>query len=68
MTQFFWSSGHLGWAFFLLLVYSGVCVLASDLAWRFIKTSGRNLAAAIVVGWLIGVALILSGTWCTGLL
>ncbi|HEX7325594.1 MAG TPA: hypothetical protein VF292_09620 [Rhodanobacteraceae bacterium] len=68
MTQFFWSSGHLGWAFFLLLVYSGVCLLAGDLTWRLVRMRGRKLVGVIVGGWLAGVVLILLGTWQTGLL
>lgn len=58
MTQFFWSSGHLGWAFFLLLVFTGLWWLLVDLAWRLWTVRATCLAAWTGLGWLAGVVLI----------
>lgn len=59
MSAFFWSSGHLGWGLFALVVFTGVWLLAGDFVWR-VKTSrfGR-LAIGLAAGWLVGAALIM---------
>lgn len=59
MSGFIWSSGHLGWGFFLLLVYSAACVIAGDLAWRLVTINARKLVPILGVCWLVGVGLIL---------
>lgn len=66
MTQFFWSAGHIGWAFFALLVFTGVWWLVADLAWRQVVASGRSLALVFGGCWFLGVALILIGAWRAG--
>lgn len=68
MMEFFWSAHHLGWACFLLLAYSGVCLLAGDLVWRLFTLRGRRLAGAVAGGWLAGVVLIVACARWAGLL
>lgn len=66
MSHFFWSSGHLGWGIFALIVFSGLWCLLADLIWRLVATRARVLAFALSVGWVAGVALILLGFHLAG--
>lgn len=66
MNGFFWTSGHLGWGIFALVVFSGLWCLVSDLAWRLLAVRARRLAFALGVGWVAGVALILLGFYLAG--
>lgn len=59
MSEFFWSSGHLGWGCFFILVYTCACLLAGDLVWRLVTVSTRRLMALFSVCWLLGVGVIL---------
>ncbi len=61
MNQFFWTSGHLGWGFFALVVFTGLWWLLSDMVWRLKNVKIGQLALGMLGGWLIGVALILLG-------
>ena len=67
MSEFFWTSGHLGWGVFALVVFTCLWLLLTDLVWRLTRVRIRRLAAAMVSGWLIGFGLILlafySGNW-----
>lgn len=65
MNDFFWTSGHLGWGIFTLLVFTGLWWLLSDLVWRLSSVRIGRLAAAMSIGWMIGVALILLA-FCLG--
>lgn len=62
MSGFFWSSGHLSWGLFFILVYSAVCWLAGDVAWRLVTVGTMRLAALFGACWLLGVGLILLAT------
>ena len=55
MTSFFWSSGHIGWPFFSIVVFSVLCLLATDVVWRVISTSSRKLLATGAMIWALGV-------------
>ncbi|MFC5524298.1 hypothetical protein ACFPPA_00945 [Rhodanobacter ginsengisoli] len=61
MNGFFWTSGHLGWSFFSLVVFTGLWLLLSDLVWRLRSVRIVRFAVAMSVGWIIGVGLILLG-------
>jgi hypothetical protein len=61
MNEFFWTSGHLGWSIFALVVFTGLWWLLSDLIWRLKSVRIRRLAAVMLIGWIIGVGLILLG-------
>lgn len=61
MNGFFWTSGHLGWGIFPLVVFTGLWVLLSDLVWRLKNVRIGRLAVAMLIGWSIGVGLILLG-------
>ena len=61
MSEFFWTSGHLGWGIFVLAVFTGLWWLLSDLVWRLRNVRIGRLAMAMSAGWIIGVGLILLG-------
>ncbi|WP_329743210.1 hypothetical protein [Dyella sp. A6] len=61
MTTFFWSAGHLGWFFFGAIVFSVVCLLVTDIAWRVMRTSSRRLLAIVGVVWVLGIAALVAG-------
>lgn len=61
MNEFFWTSGHLGWGFFALVVFTALWGLLSDLAWRLRNVRIGQLAVAMSIGWVAGVGLILLG-------
>ena len=55
MMSFFWSNGHLGWAFFGVLVYSVLCLLTGDIVWRLIPAPFRKILAVMALVWASGV-------------
>ena len=61
MNEFFWTSGHLGWDVFALAVFTGVWWLLSDLVWRSRSVRIGRLAVVMLIGWVVGVGLILLG-------
>ena len=61
MNEFFWTSGHLGWGVFALAVFTGVWWLLSDLVWRLRSVRIGRLAVVMLIGWVVGVGLILLG-------
>lgn len=61
MNGFFWSSGHLGWGVFALVVLTGLWWLVSDLVWRLKTVRIGKLALGMLSVWLIGVGAILVG-------
>lgn len=61
MNGFFWTSGHLGWGIFALAVFTGLWWLLSDLVWRLSNVRVGRLAVAMLLGWVVGVGLILLG-------
>lgn len=65
MSQFFWTAGHLGWAFFALLLFTGIWWLAADLAWRLKQARLKRLAMWAGLGWIAGLVLIfgVAGAW-----
>lgn len=63
MNSFFWSSSHLGWGFFALVVFTGLWWLLSDWVWRSTSLRIGRLAPTMVAGWIIGAALILVGVY-----
>jgi hypothetical protein len=63
MKGFFWFSGHIGWCFFSLVVFTALWWLAGDLAWRLMKIRMGRFLGMMSAGWLIGVALIALGFW-----
>lgn len=61
MNGFLWSSGHLGWGIFSLVVFTGLWWLLTDLYWRLKSTRIGWLLATVAAGWLVGAGLILLG-------
>ncbi|RCS30240.1 hypothetical protein DEO45_09325 [Rhodanobacter denitrificans] len=59
MNGFFWTSGHLGWGIFALAVFTSLWWLLSDLVWRSSNVRIGRLAVAMLLGWVVGVGLIL---------
>lgn len=60
MTSFFWSAGHFGWFFFGIVVFSVLCLLATDIVWRVMPTSFRKLLSIAAIVWLVGVATLIA--------
>lgn len=60
MSGFFWASGHLGWGFFSLVVFTALWWLLTDLLWRLMSIRIHRLMAAMVGGWVAGAGLILA--------
>ena len=65
MNGFFWTSGHLGWGIFALVVFTGLWTLLSDLVWRLKNVRIGRLAVAMSIGWSIGVGLIFLALYLT---
>lgn len=63
MSEFLWTSGHLGWGIFALAVFSALWWLLADLCWRLTATRFARLAALLGAGWVVGVGLIVLGWW-----
>ena len=61
MNGFFWTSGHVGWSVFALVVFTCLWLLLFDLVWRLRSIRIGRLAAAMLIGWMVGVGLILLG-------
>lgn len=61
MNDFIWASGHLGWGIFALAVFTGLWWLLSDLVWRLTRVRIGRLAMTMLIGWIVGVGLILLG-------
>ncbi|NII11149.1 hypothetical protein [Oleiagrimonas sp. C23AA] len=59
MSSFLWTSGHLGWGVFAIVVFSGIWLLLADLYWRLRTTRISRFLLALAVGWVIGVGLIM---------
>ncbi|MGB7754553.1 MAG: hypothetical protein WBL23_00610 [Salinisphaera sp.] len=62
MPGWLYIDGHLGWALFAALVYTGVGVLVTDYVWRRVTMSTKLLLAAATSLWglgLIGLSLAL---------
>lgn len=59
MSGFLWTSGHLGWSIFSIVVFTGLWLLLADLYWRLKRTRIGRLLVTMVTGWIIGVGLIL---------
>jgi len=59
MTPFVWSAGHIGWPLFGILVFSALCLLATDIVWRTTRTSFRKLGACVALTWMIGITMAL---------
>jgi|GEM_PF-1064423 len=59
MNDFLWSSGHLGWGVFAVAVFTGLWWLLSDLVWRLNSVRIGRLAVVMLIGWVVGVGLIL---------
>lgn len=66
MSSWLWSSGHLDWGIFSLLVFSGLWWLVGDFVWRVTNTRVRCLVVALAGGWLVGAACIVLGFWLAG--
>lgn len=66
MNGFFWSSGHLGWGIFSLLVFTAAWWLLADLVWRSLNIRIRRFVAVMAAGWIVLVALIVAGFWLAG--
>lgn len=63
MNGFFWSSGHLGWGIFSLIMFTALWWLLGDLVWRLKKIGVGRFLSAMSVGWLVGTTLIVLGFW-----
>jgi len=62
MMSFFWSNGQLGSAFFGVLVYSVLCLLAGDIVWRLTPAPFRRILAVMALVWAAG-AIALVALW-----
>lgn len=60
MLAGFYHDGHIGWLLFAAVVYTGVCILAADYAWRRLTMSGARLAVLVLMGWAIGLGVIIA--------
>ncbi len=65
MIGFFWTSGHLGWALFAVLAFSGIWLLLIDLVWRLTSIAIRRLVAVACGGWLVGLGLVVLAYWAS---
>ena len=61
MSDFLWTSGHLGWGVFSIAVFTGLWMLLIDLYWRLKSTGIGRFLATMATGWIIGVGLIVFG-------
>lgn len=59
MNDFLWTSGHLDWVIFVLVVFTGIWFLLFDLVWRLTNVRIGRLAVAMSIGWIIGFGLVL---------
>lgn len=59
MSDFIWVNGHLGWGLFILVVFTGLWWLLSDVLWRLQNTAVARLAAGMLAGWTLGVGLLM---------
>jgi hypothetical protein len=62
MMSFFWSSGHIGWPLFGIVVLSVLCLLATDIAWRVVRASTRRLLSIAAAAWVVG-AVAITAIW-----
>lgn len=60
MGSFFWSSGHIGWPLFGIVVLSVLCLLATDITWRMVRISIRKLMSIAIALWLVVAAAIVA--------
>lgn len=58
MSDFLWSSGHLGWGVFALAVFTALWWLLGDLYWRLANIRIAWFVATMAGGWVIGAGLI----------
>lgn len=61
MSGFLWTSGHLGWGLFALLVFSGLWLQVSDLVWRQKKFRMARFLLIMSIGWILAAILIVLG-------
>ncbi|MHB8404788.1 MAG: hypothetical protein ACYDCJ_05120 [Gammaproteobacteria bacterium] len=66
MNEFWWTSGHLGWGIFALIVFTGIWLLLFDLCWRLLTIRINRLLTVMGIAWLVGVACILLGFYVAG--
>jgi hypothetical protein len=62
MSSFFWTSSHLGWGIFALLVFTALWWLLTDLVWRLMNVRIQRLIAMMAGGWIVGVGLVVTGS------
>lgn len=55
MPVWLYTDGHMGWALFACLVYTGLSVLVADYVWRRVIMRGGILLAAFLAAWLLGL-------------
>ncbi|MGN8158615.1 hypothetical protein ACS8Y6_09860 [Salinisphaera sp. RV14] len=55
MPGWLYTDGHLGWALFAALVYTGAGVLVGDYVWRRVTIPAKLLLAAAVGVWVLGL-------------
>lgn len=60
MKSFFWLHGHIGWPFFGVLVYSVLCLVASDIVWRVTPVPFRRILSTVAIIWTAGVAALIA--------
>lgn len=61
MNGFFWTSGHLGWGIFAIVVFTALWCILSDLIWRLRNIRIHQLTIGMVVSWVVGILFILLG-------
>lgn len=66
MSRFFWTSGHIGWGLFAVLVFTGLWWLLSDVVWRLKNGPIHRLVAMMFGGWVIGMGLVFLSFYFAG--
>jgi hypothetical protein len=58
MSGFFWTSGHLGWGIFALLVFTVLWWVAVDLYWRLNRFRLVRFLVPAVTSWALGAGIV----------
>lgn len=57
-ADFFWSEGHIGWPLFSIVVFTILCLVVTDVVWRVVRMSFRNLLICAVLVWIVGMVVL----------
>lgn len=59
MPDWIYAQGHIGWALFFVLVYSGLFAMVLDYIWRRTVMPGRRLLGSALTSWVVGLVVLL---------